>query len=211
MKKNNWEYGELYKKFDMSGIIEVGGGKLKVHDIFEPLPEFMKEADCIFCDPPCSLGNINSFYTKADRVDWQMSFMPFAERLFECIDEINPKILFLEIFKSNYDLFLAEVKSRYKYVKILNSTYYHNQKNKCWVFAASNEPLPKIVETFEGLDEENIVEKICQNIPFNCIGDLCMGMGVVGWNAFKNGKKFVGTELNKKRLAVLVDKIKQTK
>ena len=38
-----------------------------------------------------------------------------------------------------------------------------------------------------------------------------MGQGLVGWNAYKNGKKFVGTEINKKRLAVLVDKIEANK
>lgn len=207
MKKNNWEYGEVYKKYDMSGIIEVGGGKLKVHDIFEPLPEFMKEADCIFCDPPCSLGNINSFYTKADRVDYQQSYMPFAMRFFECIDEIKPKILFIEVFKSNYDLFLEELQSRYKYIAVINSTYYHNKKNKCWVILATNEPILHIIDNFNGLDEETIIEKICESVPFTCIGDLCMGRGLVGWNAYKNGKNFVGTELNPKRLAILVDKI----
>jgi hypothetical protein len=32
-----------------------------------------------------------------------------------------------------------------------------------------------------------------------------MGMGLVGKYAYLAGKSFVGTELNKKRLAVLVD------
>ena len=39
------------------------------------------------------------------------------------------------------------------------------------------------------------------------IGDLCMGRGLVGVNAYKNGKRFVGTELNHKRLAVLLERI----
>lgn len=34
-----------------------------------------------------------------------------------------------------------------------------------------------------------------------------MGTGLVGLNAHKNEKKFVGTELNKKRLAILLQRI----
>ena len=34
-----------------------------------------------------------------------------------------------------------------------------------------------------------------------------MGRGLVGVNAYKNGKRFVGTELNHKRLAVLLERI----
>lgn len=204
---NKWEYGGLYKKYDMDGIIEIGTGKLKVHDIFEPLPDFMKEADCIFCDPPCSKANINSFYTKADRTDYQTDYMPFAERFFECIDMIQPKILFVELFNSNVDYFVAHCDERFENIRLFETTYYHNKKNKCYVIAGTNfngilNELP-----FDGMDEENVIEWICKNIQYNCIGDLCMGKGLVGWNAFKNDKRFVGTELNKKRLAVLVDKI----
>jgi DNA modification methylase len=34
-----------------------------------------------------------------------------------------------------------------------------------------------------------------------------MGRGTVGHNAFRNKRRFVGTELNPKRLAVLINKI----
>lgn len=201
---NKWEYGGVYKKYDMDGVIEIGTGKLKVHDIFEPLPDFMKEADCIFCDPPCSLTNINTFYTKADRNDKQISYYPFQTRLFDCIDEIKPKILYLEVFKSNKEYFLNECQKRYENVKVFDSSYYHNKKNKCWIIQCSNE---EIESPSEFLDEEDFIKWICKNAKYECIGDLCMGRGLVGYNAHINGRKFVGTELNKKRLAVLVDRI----
>lgn len=204
--KNKWEYGGTYKKYDMSGIIEVQGGTLKVHNIFEPLPEFMKKADCIFCDPPCCKGNINTFYTKADRTDYQASFEPFTVRFFECIDEIKPKKLFLEVFKSNYDRFLKEVQARYKFIQIYQAKYYHNAKNTCWIISASNEPLEEY--PFEGMDEEDVIYWIGKNVDYEVIGDLCMGTGLVGKSAIKAGKSFVGTELNAKRLALLVDYVK---
>ena len=57
------------------------------------------------------------------------------------------------------------------------------------------------------MDEENIIEWVCANEEYDCIGDLCMGRGLVGTNAYKNGRRFVGTELNPKRLAVLLERI----
>jgi len=37
-----------------------------------------------------------------------------------------------------------------------------------------------------------------------------MGRGLVGINAHANGKRFVGTELNHRRLSVLVKKISES-
>lgn len=205
----NWEYGEVYKKYNMEGIIEVGNGKLKVHDIFEPLPAFMYEADCIFSDPPCSLSNINTFYTKADKEEKKTSFTPFEKRFFECVDEINPSKLFLEVFKANRDSFIKQCVNRYKTVQVYESTYYHNKKNKCWIIACSNDDQTSY--PFQGMDEENVIEWVCENVNYKCIADPCMGRGLVGFYSNKNNKKFVGTELNKKRLAVLLERINNNK
>ncbi len=203
---SRWEYGGKYKLYDMSGLIEIGGGKLMVHDIYEPLPEFMKEADCIFVDPPGSLGILNSFYTKADRTDYKDSYMSFVTRLFDNIQEINPKFVYIEVFKPNKQEILDECEKRFKYVFIDESTYYHNKKNKCWIIRCSNEKDIKHPETI--IDEEDYIKWICENVEFECIGDLCMGyQGLVGYYSYLNNKKFVGTEINKKRLANLVDKI----
>lgn len=206
---NNWEYGGAYKNYNMDGLIKAGTGLVKVHNIFDPLPSFMKQADCIFCDPPCSKANINSFYTKADRTDYQESYEPFAKRFFECVDEIAPNTVFIEVFASNHALFLEECKKRFEYVKEYNATYYHKEDCKCWIIQASN--VSNATYPFEGKDEQDIIEYICEKVPYNCIGDLCMGRGLVGFYANKNGRYFVGTELNKKRLAVLLERIEKGK
>lgn len=177
---------------------------VKVHDIFEPLPEFMKNADCIFTDLPYNLALLNGFYTKAERTDYKSNFECFYKRLFECIDEIHPDKLFLEIGKEYLAELIVECKKRYKYVTFYNSSYYHKKDNKCYVIQASEK---KMKLPLDYMDEENIIQYICENVDYECIGDLCMGKGLVGWYSYINGKPFVGTELNKKRLAVLVDKI----
>lgn len=203
---HKWEYGGVYKNYDMTGTIEIGGGKLKVHNIFDPLPEFMLDADVIFCDPPCSKANINSFYTKAGRSDYQESYQPFAERFFSCIDQIQPKALYVEVFKSNLHYFGEECWKRYANVICYSTTYYHNQKNRCYIMACAQDDAALHLP-FEGMDEEDVIAWICRNVDYRCIGDLCMGRGLVGWHAYQAGRPFVGTELNPKRLAVLVDRI----
>jgi hypothetical protein len=203
---NKWEYGEIYKKYNMDGEIQIGTGIVKVHDIFESLPKFMKQADCLFIDPPWNLSNLNTFYTKADRTDYKNTFNEFYNRLFECIAEIKPKTLFLEIGKEYLADFIMKCKEQYKYVTFYNSSYYHTKENKCYIIHCTNIYKEKNLK-LDYIDEEDIIKYICENINFNCIGDLCMGRGLVGFYANMFNKKFVGTELNKKRLAVLLDRI----
>ena len=169
----------------------------------------MHRADCIFCDPPCSKGNLNTFYTKADRNDYQASYLPFAERFFECLDEIAPNTAFVEVFASNYDYFFEQCKARFREVKVYNTTYCHKSDCKCWIIQASN--TSNVTYPFNDMDEQDVIEYICENHPYNCIGDLCMGRGLVGFYANKYGRRFVGTELNKKRLAVLLERIEKGK
>lgn len=205
---SKWEYGGYYKEIDMSGDINVGTGTLRVHDLFNPLPSFMLDADVLFCDPPCSQSNINSFYTKADIEEKQSSYSPFEERFFDCVKEIKPRILFLEVFASNKDAFIEKCNGLYSTVTLHESCYYHNHKYKCWIIVASNLENHDFY-TAGCIDEQDVIEWICKNVEFKCIADLCMGQGLVAYYANKHGKKFVGTELNKKRLAVAVKRVSE--
>lgn len=200
-----WEYKGFYHNYNMEGLIEIGTGIVQVHDIFNPLPEFMKQATVFFSDPPCSEGNLKSFYTKADKVK-ENGFSKFSQRLFSVLQEISPKEVFLEVFANNKDIFTEKLKSLYQDMFIYESFYYHNPKNKCWILHANNdgENMPML----NGKDEQDCIEIICANLKDeDIICDPCMGQGLVGFYANKYGKKFVGTELNKKRLAVLIERI----
>jgi len=205
---SKFDYRGFYKKYDMSQEIKIGTGLIKVNDIFDELPAFMKSADCLFIDPPCSEGNLKSFYTKND-LEKRASIEKFNNRLFELIDEINPKHLFIEVFKSNFDEIFSKLNERYGAdMSFFESYYYGKSSNKCWIFYAFLEDIKFEIPI---LDEEKVIEFICKNLDFNCIGDLCMGKGLVGFYANKYNKKFVGTELNKKRLACLIEHINQNK
>ncbi|MDT8718268.1 hypothetical protein IAI10_16495 [Clostridium sp. 19966] len=202
----NWDYGNAYLKYPLNDKIYEfdNGSKIKVHDIFNPLPKFMKEADLLFVDPPWNIGNLNTFYTKADKEERIQSFEIFYKRLFECIKEINPDTCYVEVGKEHLADFIIEMRQIFKYVTFYNSSYYHSKDKMCYVIRGSKKyKKPKL----DYIDEENIIEWICTNEDYKIIGDLCMGRGLVGLNAYKNGKKFVGTELNHKRLSVLIERI----
>jgi hypothetical protein len=207
MKLAKWNYGDAYLRHPIGenqiAVFE-NGSTLKVHNIFDPLPEFMLNADLVFVDPPWNLGNINSFYTKADRTDYVDGFKVFYQRLFICINKIKPLVCYVEVGKEYLSEFIYEMKKLYKHVTFYNSTYYHKKENLCYVIrgSAKRKKLP-----LDYIDEEDIIEWICGNEDYTCIGDLCMGLGLVGIYAHKNDKRFVGTELNHKRLSVLIEKL----
>ena len=207
----NWEYGGLYKRHNMSGVIALPNAScVQVCDWTESMPVWMREADTLFIDPPWNLGNVNTFYTKADREHVKFDFLAFSQKLLTRVDEIAPRFLFLEMGKEYLGWYLEECKRRFKYVTFYNSTYYHKRENKCYVIHATNEHKHRRYKELEDLDEQRIIEWLCIHHDYQCIGDLCMGRGLVGKNAYLNGKRFVGTELNPKRLAVLVDFITTT-
>lgn len=205
----NYEYKGLYKSYDMTGKIKIGTGIVQVHDITQPMPDFMLQADVVFCDPPCSPGNLHSFYTKADKNCHPNTLSELNESILNYLIKLNPKICFIETFVSNNWLFGALLEL-FPNVKKIESTYYHRKENNCWITAAWRKDYDFDIKKWaalEGTDEQDVIRWICENVDYDCIADPCMGLGLVGWYANKCGKKFVGTELNPKRLAVLVDGI----
>lgn len=205
---SKWEYGGIYRQYDMTGeIVLPNDSRVTVCDWTETLPEFMREADTLFVDPPWNVGNMQTFYTKAEKEHRPFDFAAFSAKLFARIDQIAPKFLFLEMGKEYLGWYLEECRKRFKYVTFYNSTYYGKRENKCYVIHTTNDSKRRRYKELEDMDEADIIAWLCANHDYNCIGDLCMGRGLVGKHAYLAGKRFVGTELNPKRLAVLVDYI----
>lgn len=180
---------------------------VKAQDIFDDLPTFMKRADVVFTDLPYNQSLLTNYsnregvvLNKNNTKEWKK----FINRFFECVDQIRPNTLFVEIGKQNLEQIKQEVSKRFIYVQVFQSSYYN--KNACYVVCGSIQP---ITFDFNGIDEKRIIEKICKELTFECIGDLCMGKGLVGFYAYKYGKSFVGIELNKKRLIVLKERIEK--
>ena len=204
------EYGGSYLNYPIKPAVPyiIDKNIIMASDLIDELPDFMKKADILFIDPPWNLRNLNTFYMKARLMPKVESYEEFYEILFKRISEIKAKLCFLEIGKEYLADFIIEMKKLYKYVTFYNSTYYNNSKNLCYIVQGSEKRLNL---KLDGMDEEKIIEFICKNLQYECIGDLCMGRGLVGFNSYLNNKNFVGIELNHKRLSVLLENISKRK
>lgn len=186
---------------------------LAVHDIFNPLPEFMRRADTLFVDIPYNQSLLTNFTERArHNIGSEPSplntgrFDDFTAVLFQRIREIAPEHTFIEVGKEALADYIIELRVLYRHVTFYNATYYKKAKNKCYVLHATNACRHRYPE-LEDMDEAAIVAWLCQNHAFKCIGDLCMGEGLVAVEALKNGRSFVGTELNELRYQTAVAKL----
>jgi len=199
-----YKYGNSWEKYPIEpgevwGI--ENGSKIAVHNIFDKLPGWMK-ADLLFVDPPWNQGNLSCFYTKADRNDYQ-EFEKFADVLFQRIVDIGADTAYIEIGNQMVFSWLKRLEFIFPYTQAWNVTYY--KKYPTNIIRGSL--LSKVDYDFTGIDEKKCIDIIANIEAYKVIADPCIGQGLVGLAAYKAKKPFVGTELNKRRLAVLVDKI----
>lgn len=206
-KQRGMKYDGSIDKYPIKkgDVYELGNGsKISVADITEGIPQFLKEADCVFIGPAGSKGVLKSYYTKADLDCPVQSFDEFIIHIKNAIREINPERLFVECFMRNKQQLLKMVEELFPCVRVYNSTYYHSKKNQCWILQGTkNEEDWKL----DGVDEWDAVFNICENVPFKSISDFFMGQGLVAQAAYKNGKIFYGSDMNRNRLAVAINKV----
>ncbi len=202
---NRWTYGDAWEHYPIHPGETWGlpdGSRVAVHDIFDPLPAFMRNADMLFIDPPWNLGNIKSFYTKAERTDYPADFGDFERVLFERISEIAPAVCYLEVGFQAVDRWQAALARLYTCVQRWNVTYY--RKHPCHILRGGS---ALTARDYSGMDEEKVIAAVGGDETYTVVGDLCMGRGLVGLSAYAAGKPFVGTELNARRLAVLLQRL----
>lgn len=204
MKSNKkWLYGNCWEKYSIKygEIWECGSSKIVVSDIMKKLPLSIKNIDLIYIDPPWNLGNLNCFYTKADRKDYFIDFNLFINRLFFLFKEINAISCFIEMGKQNKNICISKMKEIYKYVFVWKIKYYH--KNDCFLIKGSKYNKKY---NYTGMDDSKIPFNVIKNENCKNVLDLCMGRGITGIAALKQNKIFYGVEINKRRLAVFIDR-----
>jgi len=205
MAATKWTYGNAWEQFPIEPGevwgIPANGSRVAVHNIFNPLPRFMHEADLLFIDPPWNQGNLTSFYTKAGRDDYQ-EWRDFTAVLFQRINEVNPSICYIEIGNQFVDEWHGRLAGMFECVQRWPVVYY--RKHPTNIIRGGFAP---IGHDFTGMDEAKAIDLIGQIESYAVMGDLCMGQGLVGLSAWAAGRPFVGTELNKRRLANLLQKL----
>lgn len=201
----NWTYGDSWGKYP----IEAGqiwrhppsDSAVCVHDLRQPLPSFLRGAAMIYTDPPWSQGNVNSFITKAGLTSYVESFTDFLDALFLRVAEIGPQVCYLEAGQQH----VAEVESRlgrlFASVQRWGITYY--RKHACCLLRGGASPTGV---HFTGLDDGQTPEvAIRAERPAN-VADICLGRGLTLLAAHQHNVRVLGTELNKRRLAVALDR-----
>jgi hypothetical protein len=199
-----WRYGDAWEHFPIEAGEVWGtdnGSRVAVHNIFNPLPTFMTESDMIFVDPPWNQGNLTSFYTKAYRDDYQ-NWTDFEDVLFQRIRDVNPVTCYIEIGNQYVDAWYARLGGLFTHLQRWDVVYYHKHPTNI-IRGSQDGPTS---HDFAGMDEAEAIEMIGEVEDYKILGDLCMGQGLVGVAAYKSGRPFVGTELNKRRLANLIQK-----
>lgn len=93
------------------------GSKITIADITLGLPEFSKNADCVFIDPAGSKGVLKAYYTKAEKQCPVDNFDEFVAHIKRCIEQINPDRLFVECFYRNKKQLVPMVESLFPHVK----------------------------------------------------------------------------------------------
>lgn len=197
-----WLYGDAWERFPIKEG-EVWGtelGLVAVHNLFNPLPEFMCEADLLFIDPPWNLGNLNTFYTKAGRTDYRDSFAEFTDAVFARISEINPRTCYIEMGKQNVNVYENRLREMFPVVQRWQVTYY--RRSPCFILRGSDSHTRR---DYTGMDETDVIREMADTEDYQVAGDFVMGRGLVGLAAHDSGNRFVGTELNPRRLACLLD------
>lgn len=206
-----WQYGDSWEKYPIVEG-EIWGhfpcdSMIAVHDLRNPLPDamlcshFFRHVDLLYCDPPWSQGNANSFITKAGMDSYISGFDTFLDALFGQIRDLRPGTCYLEMGS----LHLTDVKSRmgalYPFIQSWPITYY--RKNPCHLIRGGPDFSQ---EDFSGLDDEQTPATAIKAEHPSTVADLCTGRGLTLLAAHANGARFFGIELNKRRLAVAIDR-----
>lgn len=203
MSNPKWLYGNSWERFPVAEgeIWSVDAvSHVAVHNLFAPMPGFMRESDLLFVDAPWNQGNVNSFYTKAGRSDYIDDYGDFMDALFHRVHEIDSRACYLEIGKQFVDEFERRLGRIYPCVQRWPVTYYRN--HPCFIVRGGHAATP---HDYEGRDEADVIKAVARDEQYRRIGDFCMGRGLVGLAAYAAGKPFAGTEINPRRLACLLD------
>lgn len=199
------KYGDAWERFPIEPGevwgVPANGSKVAVHDIFDPLPLFMHTADMLFVDPPYNQSALNAFYTKAGRKDYQ-EWKQFSAVLFQRIAEVSPATCYIEIGNQFVDDWHGRLSSLYPFIQRWPVVYY--RKHPTNILRGGQSPIDY---DFTGMDESKAIGVIGQVDARGVMADMCMGQGLVGMSAWAAGRPFVGTELNKRRLANLLQKL----
>lgn len=201
----DWRYGDSWEKYP----IEKGQwwsadrSVLGVGDFRDRLPAFLTcgDVDMIYCDPPWSKGNANSFVTKASLKRYVDDYAALLDSLFEAVSVIGPSVCYMEIGNQHAQDMVRRMGDLFKHVQAWTVTYY--KKHPCWLVRGGRK---EIKRDFSSMDEADTPAATIKIEKPKVVADLCTGRGLTLLAAIGCGAAFRGMELNARRLAVAIER-----
>jgi len=202
----NYRYGDSWERYPIrEGEVwqdAASGSLVSICDITKEFPSYLLEADMIYCDPPWNLGNANAFYTKAGRTDYLNRFHDFSTAFFSRVMAIAAPVCYVEIGRQHRGDFVRSLEALYPCVQEWRITYY--RKHPCFLLRGGAQMQ---AFDFAGMDDVDTPGAAIAREPSRIVADLCTGQGLTAVAAFRLARRFVGTELNPRRLAVTIDRV----
>lgn len=191
---------------DEHKVYHVGNlGKMRRVDIFDDFWDEWKSANVVFIDFPYDDRMLKHYYEQIDQTT-DKTFIDLKNKAFEIINEIAPERVFVEIGKRNLQAVVDALKNSGYKVRV--HPCFYAKKNPCFIVEGCIDGIDFCAYNIANIDELDSIEQICKNEK-GCICDFFNGQGAVSLSAYKNGLKFICSELNPNRLGKALTRLEK--
>lgn len=195
---NKWNYGNeaIEIPVQTGETWMVGDDKFVCGDINHLDIDF--DYDVIYCDPPWTQALHSGFYTKAGLKGQGGVIHQTIGRIAELSKRAKLGMFLEGSIKDTAVLDAAKAiigEPRHTW----QTTYYSKLPAVLYYFGESN-----LAKDFSGMDDEHTPAEALGLFNGVRVFDPCTGRGLTSRSAYQTGNKFVGTELNPRRLAIAI-------
>ena len=166
--------------------------------------------DMIYIDPPWNQGNAKSFRTKAGVPEPKLEWPHFVEKLVSIVKQCKGDV-YVEMGQKELGFVLDMFEGNGAMILNIWDIVYYKTK-PCILFRANFANTGQLIpegETPEGMDDEDTPKWAIEHSSKegDLIADYCTGQGGTPVWAHTLGRRFIGTELNERRMANSVMKL----
>ena len=179
-------------------VWKYGDSAISVLDITESALDCFGDADMIYADAPWGLRNVNFFYNQVKKKRLN-NFSDFYNKLFGVVKNVNAEVCYLEIGNEYLHVYTENMRRLYNAVQKWPIKYYG--KRDCWLVRGGQDITPF---DFTGFDDSKTPSHAVKIENPQCVLDPCCGKGITGIAALESGARFIGTEINKRKLALFI-------
>ena len=211
-----WKYGTAGDKWPVrvGDIWTAGPNPLACLDLETPMADafygnLREPLALVYSDPPWDTGNAKSFRTKAGLPHDGVTVTRLWHRIMSLVvSRLAPSgDLYLEIGTRHRDDAARWMADAGRPMSDQWPIVYYD-KHPCWLLRSAS--IPRMEQTTPaGLDDELTPEwaVAASTQPGDLVCDPCSGRGLTVCAAQRAGRRFVGTELHPRRMAIALDRL----